>query len=219
MEYRTLSSELLVDAPVMAVRRDRITSATGDVVREIVEHFSAVAVVAVRGAETGPDREVMLVRQYRRPVDRYLWELPAGLLDVAGEAPLDAARRELAEEAGLAADRWHLLGDVCSSPGVSEEMCRIFLAEDVRSATPDDPGAGEQALGEEADMTSRWLPVEEAVGWVRDGRIENATAVAGLLHLHAGTRRDVSEPFLYRSGLAARRAAGRPPGTDMKHVR
>lgn len=219
VEYRTLSSELLVDAPVLAVRRDRITTATGEAVREVVEHFSAVAIVAVRASAQGGSPEVMLVRQYRRPVDRYLWELPAGLLDVTGETPLDAARRELAEETGLAADQWHLLGDVCSSPGVSEEMCRIFLAENVRPATSEDPGTGEKAVGEEADMTNRWLPVDEAVAWVRDGRIENATAVAGLLHLNAGTRRDVSEPFSYRSGLAARRAAGRLSGTDMKHVR
>lgn len=217
MDYRTLSSERLVDAPVMAVRRDRITTSTGEAVREVVEHFSAVAVVAVREVEGR--REVMLVRQYRRPVDRYLWELPAGLLDVTGEEPLDAARRELAEEASLAAGRWHLLGDICPSPGVSEEMCRIYLAEDVRPATAGDPGAGQEASGEEADMTARWLPVDEAVAWVQDGRIENAAAVAGLLHLQAGTRRDVSEPFAYRSGLAERRAVGRPAGTDMKHVR
>ncbi|MEY8565562.1 NUDIX hydrolase [Corynebacteriaceae bacterium 7-707] len=217
MDYRTLSSELLVDAPVLAVRRDRITTATGEAVREVVEHFSAVAVVAVRGS--GGRREVMLVRQYRRPVDRYLWELPAGLLDVSGEDPLDAARRELAEEAGLVAGQWHLLGDICPSPGISEEMCRIFLAEDIRPATAGDPGVGQEATGEEADMTTRWLPVEEAVDWVREGRIENATAVAGLLHLHAGTRRDVGETFAYRSGLAERRAEGRPEGTDMKHVR
>ncbi|WP_420098598.1 NUDIX domain-containing protein [Corynebacterium sp.] len=219
MEYRTLSSELLVDAPVVALRRDRITTATGEATREIVEHFSAVAVVAVRTSATGGRPEVMLVRQYRRPVDRYLWELPAGLLDVVGESPLEAARRELAEEAGLAAGRWHLLGDVCSSPGISEEMCRIFLAEDVRSVTSDDPGAGAEASGEEADMTTTWLPVDEAVEWVRHGRIENATAVAGLLYHDAGVRRDVAEPFAYRSGLARRRSGGREAGADMKHVR
>jgi 8-oxo-dGTP pyrophosphatase MutT (NUDIX family) len=84
--YRTVSSELLVDAPILALRRDRVTTVTGEVTREVVEHFSAAAVVAVRTGADGT-REVMLVRQYRRPVDRYLWELPAGILDMVGESP------------------------------------------------------------------------------------------------------------------------------------
>ncbi|MGO1950334.1 MAG: NUDIX domain-containing protein [Mycobacteriaceae bacterium] len=211
--YRTLSSELLVDAPVVALRRDRITTATGEATREVVEHFSAAAVVAVR------DGHVMLVRQYRRPVGRYLWELPAGLLDMAGEDVLSTARRELAEEAGLGADSWHLLGDVCTSPGISEEMCRIFLAEEVHDLGEEELSGLEEASGEEADMTRVWLPVDEAVDWVRQGRVENAIAVAGLLHLHAGTRRDVTDGFAYRSGLAERRAGGLEHGADMKHVR
>ncbi|MDN5582403.1 MAG: NUDIX domain-containing protein [Corynebacterium sp.] len=227
MEYRILSSELLVDAPVVALRRDRITTATGEARREVVEHFGAAAIVALRNSprdspsdSSQPGRpEVMLVRQYRRPVDRYLWELPAGLLDMAGEDPLSTARRELAEEAGLSAGRWHLLGDICPSPGISEEMCRIFLAEDVHPLTAEDAAELEEATGEEADMTSRWTPVDEAVDMVRRGEIVNATAVAGLLHLHAGTRRDVSEPFDHHSGLAERRQGGLARGTDMKHVR
>lgn len=215
--YRTLSSEVLVDTAVIAVRRDRITTATGEVDREVIEHFGAAAVVAVRQGDTGP--EVMLVRQYRRPVGRYLWELPAGLLDMAGEDTLATAQRELAEEAGLAADTWSLLGDVSTSPGISEEMCRIFLAEDVRNITADDAAELEQASGEEADMTSLWLPVDEAVQWVQTGKIENVIAVAGLLHLHAGTRRDVSETYHHHSGLIERRSPGQPAGTDLKHVR
>lgn len=215
MTYRTVSSELLVDAPILALRRDRVTTVTGEVTREVVEHFSAAAVVAVRTGADGT-REVMLVRQYRRPVDRYLWELPAGILDMVGESPLTAAQRELVEEAGLQAASWHLLGDVVTSPGTSEEMCRIFLAEDVTGVPEADIPAAE---GEEADMTRRWLPVDEAVAWVRDGRVENSIAVAGILQLAVGTRRDVTEPFAYHSSLAERRAPGRAPGTDMKHER
>lgn len=217
MDYRRLSTRLLVDSPVVAVRRDRISTVTGEVTREVIEHFGAAAVVAVRQNPEGAGDEVMLVRQYRRPVDRYLWELPAGLLDVAGEDPLATAQRELAEEAGLVAERWHLLGDVCTSPGISEEMCRIFLAESVGPLSDSDSEALEPAAAEEADMTTRWVPVDEAVDWVRQGVIENAAAVAGLLHLHAGTRRKVTEPFAHRSSLAQRR--GGDTGTDMKSVR
>jgi ADP-ribose pyrophosphatase len=215
--YRTLSSDLLVDAPILALRRDRISTATGEATREVVEHFGAAAVVAVR--ETGESREVLLIRQYRRPVGRYLWELPAGILDLVGEDPLTGAQRELAEEAGVAASGWHLLGDIVTSPGTSEEICRIFLAEGVRPLTAEESGTLPEAEGEEADMTRRWVPVDEAVGMVRRGEVENSIAVAGLLHLAVGTRREVTEPFAKTSALADRRSVGQEPGTDMKHVR
>lgn len=220
--YHTLSSELLVDAAIIAVRRDRITTATGEATREVIEHFGAAAVAAVRGTGEGTPssgREVLLVRQYRRPVGRYLWELPAGILDLVGEDPLTAARRELAEEAGISASHWSLLGDIVTSPGTSEEMCRIFLAEDVRPLTAEESADLPAADGEEADMSRRWVPVDEAVDMVRRGEIQNSIAVAGILHLLAGTRRDVSAPFINPSALARRRSQGRTSGTDMKHVR
>lgn len=125
VEYRTLSSELLVDAPVLAVRRDRITTATGEAVREVVEHFSAVAIVAVRASAQGGSPEVMLVRQYRRPVDRYLWELPAGLLDVTGETP--STRRGAN---WLKRQAWQPISGICSATCVrhqgSARRCAAF---------------------------------------------------------------------------------------------
>lgn len=211
--YRVVDSELLLDAPIIGVRRDTITTATGEAKREIVEHFSAVAVAAVR------DGHVMMIRQYRHGVGRHLWEIPAGLLDIVGEDPLDAARRELAEEAGLSAQTWHLLGDVVTSPGFSEEMCRIYLAEDLDSDLSgfDLP----EAEFEEAEIETRWVPIPEAIEWVQTGKVENSIATIALLHLAAGTRRNVTEPFNYHSGLAERRAssAEAKPGKDMKFIR
>lgn len=211
--YRVVDSELLLDAPIIGVRRDTITTATGEAKREIVEHFSAVAVAAVR------DGHVMMIRQYRHGVGRHLWEIPAGLLDIVGEDPLDAARRELAEEAGLSAQTWHLLGDVVTSPGFSEEMCRIYLAEDLDSDLSgfDLP----EAEFEEAEIETRWVPIPEAIEWVQTGKVENSIAAIALLHLAAGTRRDVTEPFNYHSGLTERRAASAEakPGMDMKFIR
>ncbi len=99
----------------------------GVVTRDYVLHPGAVAVMAYR--EPG---EVALVRQYRHPVRRELWEPPAGLMDVAGEPPLKAAKRELWEEADLEARTWHTLLDTVTSPGGSSEGIRIFLARDVR---------------------------------------------------------------------------------------
>lgn len=211
--YRVVDSELLLDAPIIGVRRDTITTATGEAKREIVEHFSAVAVAAVR------DNHVMMIRQYRHGVGRHLWEIPAGLLDLVGEDPLEAARRELAEEAALRAHNWHLLGDVVTSPGFSEEMCRVYLAEDLDDDLSDFDLP--EAEFEEAEIETRWVPIPEAIEWVQTGKVENSIATIALLHLAAGTRRDVSEPFNYHSGLADRRSASAEakPGSDMKFIR
>ena len=211
--YRVVDSELLLDTSIIGVRRDTITTATGEAKREIVEHFSAVAVAAVR------DNHVMMIRQYRHGVGRHLWEIPAGLLDLVGEDPLEAARRELAEEADLRAHNWHLLGDVVTSPGFSEEMCRVYLAEDLDDDLSDLDLP--EAEFEEAEIETRWVPIPEAIEWVQTGKVENSIATIALLHLAAGTRRDVSEPFNYHSGLADRRSASAEakPGSDMKFLR
>lgn len=209
-EFTVTGSELLVDAPILALRRDQVVMPGGETAdREIVEHFGAVAVVAVRGTE------IAMVRQYRRSAGRRLWELPAGLLDIAEEDPLDCARRELAEEAGLAAADWSLLVDMFTSPGVFDEAVRIYLARDLSEV--DRPVAEH----EEADMEFAWIPLDEARGKVMAGEINNAIAVAGIMtaaEVLAGRAkpRDVGTPFTDRPhALAGRRiAAGRTP--DMK---
>lgn len=218
MTYEVSSSEVLLDAPIIAVRRDEISTATGRATREIVEHFSAVAIAAVRTTE-GSEPDVMMIRQYRHGVGRYLWEIPAGLLDKVGESPIQAACRELAEEAGLVAGTWHLLGDVVNSPGFCEEMCRIYLAEDISENTESALVLDEQT-DEEADLERRWVPVSEAIEWVKNGTVENSVAVAALLHLAVGTRRDINDAFAYKSGLAARRShlPVAAAGTDMKFL-
>ncbi len=105
---------------VMALRSDQVVMPGGRVAtREIVEHPGAVAVAALDA-----DDRIMMIHQYRQAVRRRLWELPAGLLDVAGEDPLLTAQRELAEEAGLAATEWSVLLDLVPSPGFSDESIR-----------------------------------------------------------------------------------------------
>ena len=140
--------------------------------RDYVRHVGAVGVVTLDDAD-----RVVLVRQYRHPVRRALWELPAGLLDVPGEDPLPAAQRELAEEARLTAGRWNVLVDLHTTPGCSNEAIRVYLARDLAPAADD----GHVLEHEEADMTVTRIALDDAVAMALRGEITNAAAVAGLL--------------------------------------
>ncbi|WP_431936019.1 NUDIX domain-containing protein [Micromonospora sp. RP3T] len=145
----------------------------GTAARDYVRHVGAVAVVALDDAG-----QVVLIRQYRHPVGRHLWELPAGLMDVSGEDLAAAAARELAEEADLTAARVDVLVDLHSSPGFSDEVVRVFLARDLA----DVPAAQRHdRREEEADLQVVRVDLDEAVRMVLAGEITNAACVAGLL--------------------------------------
>lgn len=170
-EFTVTGSELLIDAPILALRRDTVTMPGGSTAtREVVEHFGAVAVVAVDG-----EGRIAMVEQYRHTVGRRLWELPAGLLDFAGEDALTTAERELVEEAGLKAADWSVLVDLVTSPGFAEEAVRIFLATGLTET--ERPKAEE----EEADMDFAWVPLDQARRGAMEGRITNSIAIAGIL--------------------------------------
>lgn len=173
-DYEVLTSETVFTGRVVGVRSDVVAmpdGATGR--RDVVVHPGAVAVLALRGE--GEGAEVLMVRQYRHPVGRRLEELPAGLLDVAHEPALAAAQRELAEEAGYAAARWYVLVDLLTSPGMTDEAVRVYLAQDLQ---PCDRDVQEH---EEHEMTSSWLPLAEAVRAALGGELENGIAVSGVL--------------------------------------
>ncbi|GAA2567532.1 NUDIX domain-containing protein [Mycolicibacterium diernhoferi] len=178
-DFDTESSETVYAGKILALRVDDVRM-PGDAVarREVVEHFGAVAVVAL-----DENDRVAMVYQYRHPVGRRLWELPAGLLDVGGEAPVLTAARELHEEAGLAAENWSVLVDLVTSPGFADESVRVFLATGL--SLIDRPAAEH----EEADLKLDWLPLAEAVRRVLSGEIVNSIAVAGILAAHAATDR------------------------------
>ena len=173
-EFGVLDSETVYEGRVISLRRDTVAMpGGGSSVREVVHHPGAVAVVALDDQE-----RVVLLRQYRHPVGRHLWELPAGLRDEDGEPPLETAKRELAEEALLAAARWSLLVSVANSPGFSDELVQIYLAEGLSAV---DRPMGFLVEHEEADMTLERVPLADAVQRVFDGDIRNSSAVAGLL--------------------------------------
>lgn len=172
--YEVRSREQRYAGPLFTVVTDRVTMPGGEVAaRDYLQHIGAVAVVAV-----DDDDRVVLVRQYRHPVGRMLWELPAGLTDVAGEDVAVAAGRELAEEADLHADRLELLVDLHTSPGCSTELIRIFLA---RQLSPVPASQRHERRHEEAELEVAWFDLDTAVGMVFAGEVSNGPAVAGLL--------------------------------------
>jgi 8-oxo-dGTP pyrophosphatase MutT (NUDIX family) len=184
--YEVQASESVFEGRVISLRRDTVTMPGGGTsVREVVHHPGAVVVVAL-----DDDDQVVLLRQYRHPIGRHLWELPAGLRDAEGEAPLGTAKRELAEEAELAADRWSLLTTTFSTPGFCDEMVLVYLAEGLR---PVQRPEGFVVEHEELDMTVERVPLADAVQRVFDGDIRNASAVIGLL---AAARARTSSPRL-----------------------
>lgn len=172
---RLLSSEKVYQGRIWDVVSDSFQlSDDGDtLVRDYIDHPGAVAVLPMND-----DGEILLIKQYRHPVGMALWEIPAGLLDVEGEDFVVGAGRELAEEADLVAARWNVLADFFNSPGSSSEAIRIYLARGLS----DVPGHELHVrTDEEAEIELHWIPLDDAVRAVLEGRLHNPSAVVGIL--------------------------------------
>ncbi|MCZ4302817.1 MULTISPECIES: NUDIX domain-containing protein [Microbacterium] len=170
-EPEVLQSDRVYKGWVWDVRSDRVRYGDGEIVREYVAHTGAVAILALDDED-----RVLLIQQYRHPIRHRDWELPAGLLDVDGEAPLDAARRELAEEADLVAAHWEPLVSSWTTPGGNNEMIHIFLATGVAAAS-----SAHDREDEEADIRVEWVPLADAVDAVLGGRMHNGILSIGVL--------------------------------------
>ena len=166
-EFDTVASETVYVGKILALRVDQVAMPGGGTARrEVIEHYGAVAAVALDDEDN-----VVLVYQYRHPIGRRLWELPAGLIDIDGEAPHLTAARELEEEAGVVAAQWSVLVDVISAAGFSDESVRVYLATGLTDIGR--PAASD----EEADLVVWRYPL----------------AVAGILAAH-GVRRGDAQP-------------------------
>jgi 8-oxo-dGTP pyrophosphatase MutT (NUDIX family) len=169
----THSADLYRTDWVMALRLDELHPPGDDetFARLVLEHPGAVIVLAVDDQE-----RAYCLWQYRHPAGRRFVELPAGLLDADGEEPVETARRELREEAGLEADDWTHLASTWSSPGISAEVMHLFLARGLREVDADFERAHE-----EADMTGDWVPVSDLRAAVLAGDVGDGPLVQTLL--------------------------------------
>ena len=177
--------ERVFDGAIFDVVRDEVDlGEAGRVSREYVVHPGAVMIVALRDGPAGD--EVLVLRQYRHALGVTEWEYPAGILDEPSETPVEAARRELYEEADLRADRWHVLTGYAPSPGASTEAVRVFLARDLHDVPADERFDRE---GEEADMPTAWVTLDDLHDGVLADRYTNPGLVVGTLAAHASRAR------------------------------
>lgn len=163
------SSKEIYKNSLFRVTEDRaVDSKTGfRIKRAVVRHIGSAVMMAV-----DERRRILLVRQYRLPADAYLWELPAGRLD-PGEKPLQAAKRELAEETGYRARTWKKLVSFYASPGYVQERMTIFLATSLT--------AGQATPMEDERIETRWFTPREITGMIRTGKLQDAKTMLGFL--------------------------------------
>lgn len=201
VSWPVMASRTLAEGRITTYLQEDVLAPDGsEVTREFLRHPGSVGIIALDAQQ-----RVALVRQYRHPVRHRLIEPPAGLLDVDGEDFLVSAQRELAEEVGLAAADWRVLVDVFTSPGMASETLRVYLARDL---VPADAPEGFLREGEEAEMDAVWAPLDDVVGAVLAGSLQNPTVVTGALAawaaLHNGgfdTLRPADAPWPARPAL------------------
>jgi ADP-ribose pyrophosphatase len=165
-EGEVLESTAVFKGRVFSVTRDRVREPGGiEITREVVRHAGSAVILPRRD-----DGRVLLVRQFRLPARRSIWELAAGRRD-PGETPLRAARRELEEETGLTAERWKLLGEFYPSPGYVDERMWLFLAEGLRK--------GQARPEDDERIRKRWFTLDQLGALVRSGGLQDAKTLIG----------------------------------------
>jgi len=184
--WQVAASDVLRKVWLLTVRQDSVLTPAGKKLARIaVAHPGAVVILALDDSD-----RVLMIRQYRHPAGRELWEVPAGLRDVAKESLLAAAQRELHEETLYQARRWQTLVDYYTSPGFTDERIRIFLARDLVPPSADERARREAERAEklrdggddeETYIVAGWVPLAEAAELALAGKLHNGPAIAAVL--------------------------------------
>lgn len=168
IECKTISREEIYKGKIISLVKDTITLPNGKTaIREVILHNGASAIVPI-----DDEGNILLVRQYRQPIQKELLEIPAGLLE-KGEEPLECAKRELEEETGYKAKEFSHLCSMYSAVGFSTEKIHIFLATGLYE--------GKQSLDEDEFVNVEKYSLDEAIDMILDGRIEDGKTVSGIL--------------------------------------
>jgi len=164
-----VSSETIFDGVILHVRRDTVRMSNGDTtIREVIRHIGAVCVIPVT-----EDNEVIMERQYRYPLDRVIWEIPAGKLDAPDEDWLAAIQRELREETGYTADEWTMIGDFYGAPAYTDEHIAMYMARGLHR--------GGRHLDEDEFLDVVQVPLKDLVAEVMAGTISDAKTQVAIL--------------------------------------
>lgn len=167
-EEKTMKSEKLYEGKILTLRVDTVELPNRKYSkREIVEHSGAVAIVPVTDKN-----EIVMVKQYRKAIEDYLLEIPAGMLEY-NEEPLDCAKRELKEETGYEAKNMELLCEIYTSPGFSTEKVYIFLARDLKEGEPD--------LDEGEHLEVERIEIKKLIDMILKNEIKDSKSINGIL--------------------------------------
>ena len=168
---KKISSEDVFDGVLLHVKKDTVQLPNGHTApREWIKHPGASAVLPIF-----PNEDIILVKQFRYPVNKVTIEIPAGKLDIEGEDPVACAERELSEETGYTAGKIWKLTTIATTVGFSNEWIHLYAAEDLKS--------GRQHTDEDEFINCMKVPLKEAVKMVEDGTIFDSKSIIAILML------------------------------------
>lgn len=171
MQLKLLKRNIVYDGKVFTVIVDDVEYPSGNrSIREVAKHPGGAVIAAIF-----PDNKILMIRQHRYPIDKFIYELPAGRLDF-NEDPLACAKRELEEETGYTAKKWEKLTAIYTTPGFCSEQLHIYLASGLNLSKN-----GRNLEEGELTMTVEILPIEKAIAMIENQEIVDSKTICGIM--------------------------------------